>query len=79
MSLEVLPFVSSLPDRAPWQAAIDRLGIDLTLDPELGLEEAAVRWGALGRTLHDYRLQPTDGAPSFRASCSSRALRALGE
>jgi hypothetical protein len=39
MSLEVYAFVSSLPGRATWQAAIDRAGIDLKLDPELDLSK----------------------------------------
>ena len=37
MSIELYAFVNSLPDRAAWQAAIDRAGIDLQLDPELDL------------------------------------------
>ena len=37
MSLELYAFLDSLPDRAAWQAAIDQIGIDLKLDPELDL------------------------------------------
>jgi hypothetical protein len=39
MSLELYAFVDSLPDRATWQSAIDRTGIDLQLDPELDLRK----------------------------------------
>src|SRR5262245_14368543 len=37
MSLDLYAFVSSVPNRADWQAAIDRLSIDLKLDPGLDL------------------------------------------
>jgi hypothetical protein len=37
VSLEQYSFLNALPDRAAWQAAIDELGIDLKLDPEMDL------------------------------------------
>ena len=37
MSLDLYAFVTSLPNRADWQSAIDQLSIDLKLDPELDL------------------------------------------
>jgi len=37
VSLNIYTFVSSLPDRESWQAAIDEVGVDLKLDPDLDL------------------------------------------
>jgi hypothetical protein len=37
MSLELYVFVSALPERARWQAAVDEVSVDLKLDPELDL------------------------------------------
>ena len=37
MSLDLYAFVSSLPNRADWQSAIDQVSIDLKLDPDLDL------------------------------------------
>jgi hypothetical protein len=39
MSLDLYAFVSSLPNRADWQSAVDQVGIDLKLDPELDLAQ----------------------------------------
>jgi hypothetical protein len=37
MSLDQFVFLDALPDRQGWQSAIDKLGIDLQLDPDLDL------------------------------------------
>jgi hypothetical protein len=39
MELHVLVTASRLPDRQQWQAAIDSLGYDLHLDPELSVRD----------------------------------------
>jgi hypothetical protein len=37
MSLDQFVFLDALPDRQGWQSAIDKLGVDLQLDPDLDL------------------------------------------
>ena len=37
MALEIYAFLSALPDRRDWQAAIEKTRVDFQLDPEIDL------------------------------------------
>ena len=79
MSLDLYAFVDQLPDRVAWQAAIDRAGVDLKLDPtlEVGRDEGFSPCEINGRS-SGFELSAAPAAevlgsyPSLTASVAAR-------